>query len=816
MKHIKNLLVFCAVALCLLAGLVSCDQSNDPPSDTTVEDTTAQSESFSTEEITTETEHIHTYTDTVVVPTCTDKGYTTHVCTECMHSYVDEEVEALGHDYIHSVTDPTCTEAGYTDYMCTRCGDTYTGDEVEPLGHDYEVLTYEPTCTEKGYTVFMCRKCYDSYEGDVTEALGHDFHEDITAPTCTSNGYTYFECTRCAYYKYDNEVPAIGHSYVHTVTAPTCTSEGYTEHECEHCGDYDIDSFTDRLPHDWGEWVTTRKATCTRTGSRMHTCSACQLTETETIDTLPHTYESTVIEPTCTERGYIEHVCSVCEDTYKDNYMDALGHDWGKFVRDEEAGMTYAPCRECEAKRQILYIDAYYNGERMLTGETVAQEDVVVAAVLNDGSSFDVTEFTLSSASIQTAGDNEVSISYLGLTTSISVPAIWGNDPMANPASDFYYTKNGDSITITGYTGSRANVVIPAHIGRVPVSSIGVGAFAGTNIQIVFIPNSIVFISGSSKIYNDDGAFTNCKSLKTLVIGSGLSSINQKTFAGCSALENVTIGSSVITIGQSAFSGCTALSEIDIPTNITTIAQEAFAGCSSLKKVVLHEGLQSIGLGAFSNTRIENLTIPDSVTFISGSSKIYNDDGAFTNCKSLKTLVIGSGLSSINQKTFAGCSALENVTIGSSVITIGQSAFSGCTALSEIDIPTNITTIAQEAFAGCSSLKKVVLHEGLQSIGIRSFASTPLETIFIPNSVTHISGSDRSYDEEGSFNNCTKLKTVIFGTGLQALAYRAFYNCNSITQIYYTGTEELWNAFYINEGNGSIKTAPITFNYKPE
>ena len=813
MKHIKNLLVFCAVALCLLAGLVSCDQSNDPPSDTTVEDTTAQSESFSTEEITTETEHIHTYTDTVVDPTCTDKGYTTHVCTECMHSYVDEEVEALGHDYIHSVTDPTCTEAGYTDYMCTRCGDTYTGDEVEPLGHDYEVLTYEPTCTENGYTVFMCRKCYDSYEGNVTEALGHDFYEDVTAPTCTSNGYTYFECTRCAYYKYDNEVPAIGHSYVHTVTAPTCTSEGYTEHECEHCGDYDIDSFTDRLPHEWEEWVTTRKATCTRTGSRMHTCSACQLTETETIDTLPHTYESTVIEPTCTERGYIEHVCSVCEDTYKDNYMDALGHDWGKFVRDEEAGMTYAPCRECEAKRQILYIDAYYNGERMLTGETVAQEDVVVAAVLNDGSSFEITEFTLSSANIMSAGDNAVSVSYLGLTTSISVPAIWGNDPMANPASDFYYTKNGDSITITGYTGSRTNVVIPAHIGRVPVKELAKGSFTGTAIESVSIPNSVVAIAGDT-IHNDKGAFSYCKQLKYVTIGNRVKTIAERVFSNCSSLTSVTIGGSVTSIQQNAFLNCSSLSEIDIPSNVISIGEDAFRGCNALQKVTFHEGLQSIGKGAFMGTPITSICIPNSVTSIAGDT-IHQNRGAFSYCSKLETVIIGDGLKTIAERVFHNCTSLTSITIGSSVASIQQNAFLNCSSLSEIDIPSSVISIGEDAFKGCNALQKVTFHEGLQSIGKGAFMGTPITSICIPNSVTSIAG-DTIHNKNGAFANCTKLETIILGTGITKIREYSFYNCSSIKQVHYTGTTDQWNAVYFEGSNDYLKKAPITFNYKPE
>lgn len=43
-------------------------------------------------------DHVHNYKATEVKPTCTDDGYTTYVC-ECIHSYTDNIVPALGHHY---------------------------------------------------------------------------------------------------------------------------------------------------------------------------------------------------------------------------------------------------------------------------------------------------------------------------------------------------------------------------------------------------------------------------------------------------------------------------------------------------------------------------------------------------------------------------------------------------------------------------------------------------------------------------------------------------------------------------------------------
>ena len=33
---------------------------------------------------------------------------------------------------------PTCTEKGFTTYICSRCGDSYVSEETEPLEHDYK------------------------------------------------------------------------------------------------------------------------------------------------------------------------------------------------------------------------------------------------------------------------------------------------------------------------------------------------------------------------------------------------------------------------------------------------------------------------------------------------------------------------------------------------------------------------------------------------------------------------------------------------------------------------------------------------------
>ncbi|MCL1974858.1 MAG: hypothetical protein FWG61_01690, partial [Firmicutes bacterium] len=62
-------------------------------------------------------EHIHDYTAFVVLPDCTEGGYTIYTC-ECGDSYIDDIVPALGHEYEAVITAPTCTEDGFTTFTC--------------------------------------------------------------------------------------------------------------------------------------------------------------------------------------------------------------------------------------------------------------------------------------------------------------------------------------------------------------------------------------------------------------------------------------------------------------------------------------------------------------------------------------------------------------------------------------------------------------------------------------------------------------------------------------------------------------------------
>ena len=89
----------------------------------------------------------HSYSEKVVSPTCTEKGYTLHKCQVCGDSYKDSYTEVGEHDYVAGyVYHPTPYAEGYTDYTCNHCGATYKGDFVPKIPQqEFERLVAEAT-----------------------------------------------------------------------------------------------------------------------------------------------------------------------------------------------------------------------------------------------------------------------------------------------------------------------------------------------------------------------------------------------------------------------------------------------------------------------------------------------------------------------------------------------------------------------------------------------------------------------------------------------------------------------------------------------
>lgn len=237
-------------------------------------------------------DHIAAFTDTVVAPTCTEQGYTHHVCTVkgCTYAPVDDTyVAATDHTWVKTQTNPpTCTEKGTQFYKCSACGATRT-EKIAPLGHDLSRCDLRPaaTCTQPGRAVGTCARCGVQID-EVIPAKGHDYSyaETSVAPTCTEPGHYKGTCPTCGK-DYDDVVPALGHDWGEWVTSiePTVSTVGYRYHVCNRdgCGYREGEDIPKLHTHTWDAGVVTQKPTAAEPGVRTYTCTVCGQTRTEAI-----------------------------------------------------------------------------------------------------------------------------------------------------------------------------------------------------------------------------------------------------------------------------------------------------------------------------------------------------------------------------------------------------------------------------------------------------------------------------------------------------------------------------------------------------
>lgn len=237
-------------------------------------------------------DHIAAFTDTVVAPTCTEQGYTHHVCTVkgCTYAPVDDTyVAATDHTWVKTQTNPpACTEKGTQFYKCSVCGATRT-EKIAALGHDLSRCDLKPaaTCTQPGRAVGTCARCGVQID-EVIPAKGHDYSyaETSVAPTCTEPGHYKGTCPTCGK-DYDDVVPALGHDWGEWVTSiePTVSTVGYRYHVCNRdgCGYREGEDIPKLHTHTWDAGVVTQKPTAAEPGVRTYTCTVCGQTRTEAI-----------------------------------------------------------------------------------------------------------------------------------------------------------------------------------------------------------------------------------------------------------------------------------------------------------------------------------------------------------------------------------------------------------------------------------------------------------------------------------------------------------------------------------------------------
>ena len=206
--------------------------------------------------------------------------------------------------------------------------------------------------------------------------------------TCTEEGYTGdLYCKDCrTTIQTGSSIPAKGHNWGQWTTTKkaTCTEAGIETRKCKKCGKTE-ERETKVLGHDWDNGVVTTPATCTENGVRTYTCKRdASHTKQETIPKTEHTPVPVPAKAaTCTETGLTEgSKCQTCGVTLvKQEVTPALDHDWDNGVVTTPATCTKDGVRTYTCKRDSSHT---YTEAIAATGH-VYTEKVVLPTCESDG-----------------------------------------------------------------------------------------------------------------------------------------------------------------------------------------------------------------------------------------------------------------------------------------------------------------------------------------------------------------------------------------------------------------------------------------------
>ena len=298
---------------------------------------------------------------------------------------------------------------------------------------------------------------------------GHTFGTWTTTKnaTCTQVGTKSRKCTVCG--KTETQTIAkTGHKSVTDKAIPaTCTTDGKTEgSHCSVCGAVIKAQDTIKATgHKFGNWTTTKSATCTESGTQIRKCENCGATESKSLSAKGHTeVVDKAIPATCTTDGKTEGShCSVCGAVIKaQTTITATGHKSSGWIVDKAAsiGVKGSKHKECTVCKKVLE-----------TAEIPA-----------------LSRISISKASVTLSTST---YAYDGKAKTPSVTVKVGGKTLKNDTdytvSYSNNTKVGTAkVTITGkgnYTGSVSKTyIIKNNFKKATVSGISTKAFTGKNI----------------------------------------------------------------------------------------------------------------------------------------------------------------------------------------------------------------------------------------------------------------------------------------------------------------------------------------------
>ena len=380
----------------------------------------------------------------------------------------------------------------------------------------------------------------------------------------------------------------------------------------------------------------------------------------------------------------------------------------------------------------------------------------------------------------------------------------------------FSFSEDGQTVSITGFDGSRSVVEIPETYGGAKVTSIAAGAFRGqTMITDVVIPEGVTYIGRE--------AFAGCSALVRVKIPTSVTQVGANLFEGTpydstltgelvyinsilyrcqSDAVTVSIRQGTTVIAEEAFINRVNLAAIVVPDGVSYIGSNAFKNCSALSQIEIPKSVRDIVANAFDGTKwyedrkhgmiyINDLLyrVPAEIIVQSEqpTGSLRDKDAAELAKSGVATQIIPYTDVIVQGETTTICTLafantpVQTVQLPSTLTTIRYGAFQNCTALKQITLPKSMTFIEGGAFQNCSVLSSILVPQNVTYLGASAFSGcTSLTSATLPEAITRISS--------GLFENCSSLTTVQASSALTSIGSRAFAETSALSSFTFPQT----------------------------
>ena len=312
---------------------------------------------------------------------------------------------------------------------------------------------------------------------------------------------------------------------------------------------------------------------------------------------------------------------------------------------------------------------------------------------------------------------------------------------------DYTYARFDDHAYIVQCTASSQEVTVPSEFDGLPVTGVYPTAFTTCTAEKIILPEGVKELREMS--------FYNCPYARVIVLPQSLETIGDNCFDGCAALETIDCGGAV-TIGTSAFLNCVMLSSVTFSGNCTDLGDYMpFSTCTALEEINVTDGN-----GDFSSI--------DGVLFSKDGDILIE----YPLNRQASTYKVPAGTVEIAVNAFSDCKTIKDVVLPKSLKTIGDYAFYGCTNLKQLRAYKNIKSIGTYAFGymqnsaydeNDTESEKHILIDGFK---LYTSKKTTAYTYAKDNDITVVTGTIRI----GNKNVSIPILCVCGATILAALA----------------------------------------------